>query len=282
MPAWRPLKAPSLEEFEVIAVEAFRRLPENFRVLCADLVIKIDDFRPTRCSTIWARRASSTCSACSRGSACRSASESAPVHMPNMVWLYRRPILDYWAEHDETLGAIVTHVLVHEIGHHFGMSDDDMEAIEASVAELREEWTMKVDGACNCGNITIEGEADPETVSICHCTDCQTGDRHGVPRLGADLRRDVQGHRQPTIYIKTTADSGNPRAQAFCPKCGSPLYSTTPGEGQQAMYIVRVGDPAAARSARAEAADLVALGAAVGHRRSTVSARSRSRRDTGV
>ena len=46
---------------------------------------------------------------------------------------------------------------------------------------------------------------------------------------------------QPTIYIKTTADSGNPRAQAFCGKCGSPLYSTSPGEGQQAMYIVRVG-----------------------------------------
>ncbi len=46
--------------------------------------------------------------------------------------LYRRPILDYWAEHDETLGAIVAHVLVHEIGHHFGLSDEDMEAIEAA------------------------------------------------------------------------------------------------------------------------------------------------------
>jgi predicted Zn-dependent protease with MMP-like domain len=53
--------------------------------------------------------------------------------MPNMVWLYRVPILLYWAEHDETLGAIVTHVLVHEIGHHFGLSDADMEAIEAGV-----------------------------------------------------------------------------------------------------------------------------------------------------
>ena len=52
--------------------------------------------------------------------------------MPNMVWLYRRPILDYWAEHDETLGHIVPHVLVHEIGHHFGLSDADMEAIEAA------------------------------------------------------------------------------------------------------------------------------------------------------
>ena len=48
-----------------------------------------------------------------------------------MIWLYRRPILDYWAEHDETLGHIVRHVLIHEIGHHFGLSDEDMEAIEA-------------------------------------------------------------------------------------------------------------------------------------------------------
>jgi predicted Zn-dependent protease with MMP-like domain len=60
-------------------------------------------------------------------------SGSAPVQMPNMVWLYRVPILVYWAEHDETLGSIVTHVLVHEIGHHFGLSDGDMEAIEAGV-----------------------------------------------------------------------------------------------------------------------------------------------------
>jgi hypothetical protein len=100
---------------------------------------------------------------------------------------------------------------------------------------------MKIDGACSCGNIRIEGEADPAAVSICHCTDCQTATgtafRVSIPVPGASLK--ITG--QPTIYIKTTADSGNPRAQAFCPTCGSPLYSTTPGEGQQAMYIVRVG-----------------------------------------
>jgi hypothetical protein len=100
---------------------------------------------------------------------------------------------------------------------------------------------MKIDGACSCGSIRIEGEADPGTVSICHCTDCQTGTgtafRVSIPVKGDSFK--VSG--QPTIYIKTTADSGNPRAQAFCGKCGSPLYSTTPGEGQQAMYIVRVG-----------------------------------------
>jgi predicted Zn-dependent protease with MMP-like domain len=52
---------------------------------------------------------------------------------PDMVLLYRRAILDYWADSDETLGEIVTHVLVHEIGHHFGFSDADMEDIESSV-----------------------------------------------------------------------------------------------------------------------------------------------------
>ena len=55
----------------------------------------------------------------------------ATGQMPNMIWLYRQPILAYWTEHEESLTAIVTHVLVHEIGHHFGFSDADMQAIEA-------------------------------------------------------------------------------------------------------------------------------------------------------
>ena len=129
--AWRTVKAPSLDEFEVLAETAFRRLPQKFRALCDGLVIRVEDFPTEEVLTIWARRPNSTCSACFRASACRSARKARPTQMPNMVWLYRRPILDYWAEHDETLGAIVTHVLVHEIGHHFGLSDEDMEAIEA-------------------------------------------------------------------------------------------------------------------------------------------------------
>ena len=100
---------------------------------------------------------------------------------------------------------------------------------------------MRIDGACHCGYITIEGEADPEKTTICHCSDCQTGTgsafRVSVPVAGATLR--MTG--QPTMYLKTTAESGYPRAQAFCPRCGSPIYSTSPGEGQQASYMVRVG-----------------------------------------
>src|SRR3954464_8356546 len=127
---WRPLKAPSLEQFEVLAIEAFRRLPETFRALCADLVIRIDDFPSDEVLDKMGLHSEFDILGLFQGVGLPFRAESAPTHMPNIIWLYRRPILDYWAEHDETLGAIVTHVLVHEIGHHFGLSDDDMENIE--------------------------------------------------------------------------------------------------------------------------------------------------------
>jgi predicted Zn-dependent protease with MMP-like domain len=129
--AWRGASAPTLVQFEVMAIEAFRRLPDKFRALCADLVIKIDDFPTDEVIDTMGLRSEFDILGLFHGVGLPFRSESAPVHMPNMIWLYRRPILDYWAEHDETLGAIITHVLVHEIGHHFGMSDADMEAIEA-------------------------------------------------------------------------------------------------------------------------------------------------------
>jgi hypothetical protein len=100
---------------------------------------------------------------------------------------------------------------------------------------------MKVNGACHCGFITVEGEADPERVSICHCTDCQTrtGSAFGVSVQVPGNTFKMTG--QPTTYLKTTAESGKPRVQAFCPKCGSQIYSTTPGDGVQPSYTVRVG-----------------------------------------
>jgi predicted Zn-dependent protease with MMP-like domain len=131
--AWRRLKAPSLEEFEALATAAFRRLPERFRTLCEDVVIRVEDFPTDEVLDDMGLESEFDLLGLFHGVGLPFRSESAPTQMPNMIWLYRRPILDYWAEHDETLEAIVTHVLVHEIGHHFGLSDADMHAIEASV-----------------------------------------------------------------------------------------------------------------------------------------------------
>jgi hypothetical protein len=100
---------------------------------------------------------------------------------------------------------------------------------------------MRIDGGCSCGAIKIEGEADPEKTQICHCTDCQTSTgtafRISIPVPGTTFK--MTG--QPNIYVKTTADSGKPRVQAFCGTCASPIYSTTLGEGVQPSYTVRVG-----------------------------------------
>jgi predicted Zn-dependent protease with MMP-like domain len=132
--AWRRAKAPSLEELEVLAEAAYRRLPLGFRTMCEGLVIRVTDFPTDEVLDELGAQTEFDLLGLFQGIGLPFRSESAPVNMPNMIWLYRRPILDYWAEHDETLGKIVTHVLVHEIGHHFGLSDADMAAIEATVS----------------------------------------------------------------------------------------------------------------------------------------------------
>lgn len=135
--AWQPVKAPSLVELEVLASDVFQRLPRRFRELCADVVIQVDDFPTDEVLDHMGAESEFDLLGLFQGVGLPFRSESAPVQMPNMIWLYRRPILDYWAEHDETLGAVVKHVLVHEIGHHFGLSDADMAAIEQSVEEVK-------------------------------------------------------------------------------------------------------------------------------------------------
>jgi predicted Zn-dependent protease with MMP-like domain len=131
--AWRQVLAPSLAELEVLAGEVFRHLPKRFRELAAGVVIQVDDFPSDEVLHEMQAESEFDLLGLFQGVGLPFRSESAPVQMPNMIWLYRRPILDYWAEHEESLGAIVTHVLVHEIGHHFGLSDDDIDEIEASV-----------------------------------------------------------------------------------------------------------------------------------------------------
>ncbi len=138
--AWRPMKAPSLAELDVLAADVFGRLPRRFRDLCADIVIQVDDFPSEEVLDQMGAESEFDLLGLFQGVGLPFRTESDPMQMPNMIWLYRRPILDYWSEHDEMLGAIVRHVLVHEIGHHFGLSDADMEAIE-KLADDSEETT---------------------------------------------------------------------------------------------------------------------------------------------
>jgi len=116
--AWRPRKAPSLAEFEAIAIEAFRRLPAHFRAKCDGVVIQVDDYPTDEVLDAMGIASELELLGLFQGVGVPFQSDSAPQQMPNMVWLYRVPILLYWAEHDEALGAIITHVLVHEIENH--------------------------------------------------------------------------------------------------------------------------------------------------------------------
>ena len=130
---WTDLKAPSLADMEVMAHEMFERLPEHFRTMFEGVIIRVDDFPTEEVLDQLDAESEFDLLGLFQGTGVPFRSNDDLPRLPNMIWLYRRPILDYWAEHDESLGHIVRHVLIHEIGHHFGMSDDDMAAIEASV-----------------------------------------------------------------------------------------------------------------------------------------------------
>ena len=129
---WRGATSPSLADIQELAEEAYARLPERFRKLCDGLVIHVEDFPTSEVLDSMRAQSEFDLLGLFQGVGLPFQSETIPEMMPNMIWLYRRPILDYWAEHEDLLGEIVTHVLVHEIGHHFGLSDEDMEAIEAA------------------------------------------------------------------------------------------------------------------------------------------------------
>jgi predicted Zn-dependent protease with MMP-like domain len=128
---WWSALAPALADVETLADSAFAALPQHFRDLCDGIIIKVEDFPDD--DTLEEMDCESEFDVLGlfrgRGLAQMSAVPTTG-EIPNMIWLYRRPILDYWAAHEESLGRIITHVLVHEIGHHFGLSDNDMEAIE--------------------------------------------------------------------------------------------------------------------------------------------------------
>ena len=98
---------------------------------------------------------------------------------------------------------------------------------------------MKVNGRCHCGNISYEADVDAAKVSMCHCSDCQmlTGSAFRAT-VQAPAHTFVLRGGQPKIYVKT-ADSGNRRAHAFCPECGTPVYSAAISDPP--FYSLRVG-----------------------------------------
>jgi len=127
---WACRQAPSLNDIEALAHAAFANLPAAFRALCPGIVIHVEDFPDDDTLTEMDCASEFDLLGLFRGIGLAQSGEFMTGQMPNQIWLYRRPLLDYWAEHEETLGHLVTHVLVHEIGHHFGLSDDDMTRIE--------------------------------------------------------------------------------------------------------------------------------------------------------
>ena len=128
---WSELEAPSLDDFESLAAEAFASLPAAFRALAGDIVFAVQDFPDESVVRDMELESEFDILGLFQGPELSDQIANRGHAETTMVLLYRRPILDYWAEHHEKLGDIVRHVLVHEIGHHFGLSDEQMEAIEA-------------------------------------------------------------------------------------------------------------------------------------------------------
>lgn len=127
---WNSHAAPSLDELETLARAAFASLPKEFRALAEDIVFMIQDFPDEDVIREMGLESEFDILGLFQGPGLAGQQSGGVMGSQTMIFLYRRPILDYWAEHQEKLGDIVRHVLVHEIGHHFGLSDEAMHGLE--------------------------------------------------------------------------------------------------------------------------------------------------------
>lgn len=125
-------RAPSLDDIAAMAEAAFEALPDAFRKLTGEVLFRVDDFASEEVLDELGIADAFELTGLYQGTDLTRRSVLDPNPHPSMVFLYRRPILDEWAAHGEiTLQELVSHVLIHEIGHHFGLSDAQIEAIEA-------------------------------------------------------------------------------------------------------------------------------------------------------
>ena len=130
-----PLNAPTLADLEDLAGAAFQTIPEEFRALVGDVVIRVEEFPDEETEKEMELESPFDILGLYTGTDIgHKGVMDQPQHL-DMIFLYRRPILDYWCETGEALDHVVRHVLIHEIGHHFGLSDEDMERIEAEADE---------------------------------------------------------------------------------------------------------------------------------------------------
>jgi predicted Zn-dependent protease with MMP-like domain len=122
--------APDLDRIEQLARAALERLPSEFRAYLGDVVLRVEDFADDATLDQMGIADPFDLTGLYSGRPVGDKSSSDSGALPDMIYLYRRPILDEWAETGVSLEALVTHVLVHEVGHHFGLSDADMHALE--------------------------------------------------------------------------------------------------------------------------------------------------------
>ena len=122
---------PSTPDLERMAEEALDTIPKELLAPVGNLLIQVEDFPDEETEREMELESPFDLLGLYRGVDMTRQSLADLRSGPDMIFLYRRPILDYWCETGEDLFAIVRHVLIHEIGHHFGLSDDDMERIES-------------------------------------------------------------------------------------------------------------------------------------------------------
>ncbi len=116
---------------EALANDALQSLPKRLRQFTTGIVIHVAEFPDDDVRAEMELESPFDILGLYQGVSLNEQTVEASGGLPNMVFLYRRPILDYWAETGEDLGHVVRHVMIHEIGHHFGFSDEDMDALEA-------------------------------------------------------------------------------------------------------------------------------------------------------
>ena len=123
-------EAPDADAIEALARAAIARLPEAFRAHLGDVVLRVEDFADDATLDEMGIDNPFELSGLYRGRPVGMKSIDDSGALPDMIFLYRRALLDEWVESGETLEALIGHVLVHEVGHHFGLSDADMHALE--------------------------------------------------------------------------------------------------------------------------------------------------------